>query len=108
MDPLRELPERLERIRDVYEFTTRRGDVIWIPPWMWHRVDYDGGGNGKIEYKLATTTKSTKTTTTSYEELSIGASIFHFYPMQYLTNFPLFSFLIVPNLIQEVLGFNTE
>jgi len=72
---------------------------------MWHRVDYDGGGDGIDESKLATTTK---TTTTSYEKLSIGASIIHFYPMQYLTNFPLFSFLIVPNLIREVLGFNTE
>ena len=82
------LHERLSRIPVVYNCTTRKGDVIWIPPWTWHRVDYDG------EY--------------SEESLSIGASIFHFFPKLYMTSNPLFSLLILPNLIQEVLGFNIE
>lgn len=68
---------------------------------MWHRVDYDSGDGGGEESESAAVA-------TPYENLSIGASIFHFYPYLYVTNLPLFSFLIVPNLIQEVLGFNTE
>ena len=34
MDPLIELPERLKNIPLVYECVTRRGDLIWIPPWV--------------------------------------------------------------------------
>ncbi|KAL3768186.1 hypothetical protein ACHAW5_007920 [Stephanodiscus triporus] len=94
MDPLIELRQRLNRIPLVYECVTRRGDSVWIPPWMWHRVDYDDDGDGEIS--------------ASEDRLSIGASIFHFYPTLYITNFPLFSFLIVPNLIREILGFNVE
>jgi len=99
MDPLTELPQRLGDMPQVYECTTRRGDIIWIPPWVWHRVDYDGEDGDGDESELAAA---------SYENLSIGASIFHFYPLLYLTNFPLFGFLIVPNLIREFTGFNVE
>ncbi len=34
MDPLIELPKRLKNIPLVYECVTRRGDLIWIPPWV--------------------------------------------------------------------------
>ena len=34
MDPLIELPERLKNMPLVYECVTRRGDLIWIPPWV--------------------------------------------------------------------------
>jgi hypothetical protein len=61
---------------------------------MWHRVDYDGGGD--VE------------TVAPDDNISIGASIFHFYPTLYITSSPLFGFLVVPNLIREVLGFNIE
>lgn len=57
------------------------------PPWMWHRVDYNGVPASTI---------------------SIGASVFHFYLKQYAMNFPLFAFIIMPNLVWEALGFNIE
>jgi hypothetical protein len=34
MDPLIELPERLKNIPLVYVCVTRRGDTMWIPPWV--------------------------------------------------------------------------
>jgi hypothetical protein len=66
---------------------------------MWHRVDYDGydGDDHETDKEMIPTDK-----------LSIGASIFHFYPTLYMTNFPLFSFLIIPNLLKELFGFNIE
>lgn len=73
---------------------------------MWHRVDYDDGGDGGDESALTKTTAALDDD--DGKKLSIGASIFHFYPLQYITIYPLFSFLIVPNLIQEVMGFNME
>ena len=64
---------------------------------MWHRVDYDGyDDNGRGADK-------------ALDKLSIGASIFHFYPTLFITkNFPLFSFLIIPNLLKELFGVNIE
>lgn len=126
IDPLVELPKRLNSLPLTYTCITRRGDSVWIPPWvcvylfvtswyeqnsrqsshitvhsflkMWHRVDYDGddgAGHGANE-------------STSKDNLSIGASIFHFYPTLYITNFPLFSLLIIPNMLKELFGFNIE
>eukprot|EP00804_Cyclotella_cryptica_P000345 CCRYP_008669-RA/>CCRYP_008669-RA protein AED:0.06 eAED:0.06 QI:12/0/0.5/1/1/1/2/0/783 len=63
------------------------------PPWMWHRIDY----------KPATAQDKNEN-----DRLSIGASIFHFYPKLYAMNFPLFACIIWPNLIWEVFGFNIE
>eukprot|EP00581_Thalassiosira_minuscula_P012858 CAMPEP_0183717754 /NCGR_PEP_ID=MMETSP0737-20130205/11259_1 /TAXON_ID=385413 /ORGANISM="Thalassiosira miniscula, Strain CCMP1093" /LENGTH=472 /DNA_ID=CAMNT_0025947231 /DNA_START=479 /DNA_END=1897 /DNA_ORIENTATION=+ len=100
MDPLTELPQRLESIPIVFKCTTKKGDAIWIPPWMWHRVDYDSGTGDRNESSLEAAEPE--------EQISIGASIFHFYPLLYVKNFPLLSYLIIPNLIQEVLGFNIE
>jgi len=81
---------RLSKVPVVYNCTTRRGDILWIPPWMWHRVDY----NDEAE--------------TAEDKLSIGASIFHFFPTLFVKTNPLFSWLILPLLIQEILGFNVE
>lgn len=61
---------------------------------MWHRVDYDDDG--------------VRDPSAPDDKLSIGASIFHFYPILYFANFPLFSFLIIPNLMREILGVNVE
>lgn len=65
---------------------------------MWHRVDYDVIENYEEE-ELATSSKN---------KISIGASIFHFFPLLYITNYPLFSILIVPNLLKEMLGYNVQ
>jgi hypothetical protein len=55
---------------------------------MWHRVEYSKASGES--------------------NLSIGASVFHFYPKMYALNFPLFAFVIIPNLIWEALGLNVE
>lgn len=125
IDPLDHLPERLNNLPLMYRCITRRGDSIWIPPWvcaffhsgaicfcilvrshlnsfyekMWHRVDYDGD----VGEEYGDDKESALN-----EKLSIGASIFHFYPTLYIQNFPLFSFLIIPNMIKELFGFNIE
>ena len=91
LDPKSELPERLRQLPKVYECVTNQGDAIWIPPWHWHKIDYNVG----------TSNESNET------QLSIGASVFHFYPRMYF-NMPLFAYLIVPNLIWEALGINVE
>eukprot|EP00956_Cyclotella_meneghiniana_P042786 scaffold249318_cov54-Cyclotella_meneghiniana.AAC.1 len=40
-DPLTELPIRLKEIPLVWKCVTNQGDALWVPPWMWHRVDYN-------------------------------------------------------------------
>ena len=68
---------------------------------MWHRVDYDDDSDKNYEEEeLATSSKN--------KMISIGASIFHFFPLLYITNYPLFSILIVPNLLKEMIGYNVQ
>jgi len=43
-----------------------------------------------------------------YKNVSFAASIFHFRPLESIRNNPLFASLIVPNLIKELIGTNTE
>jgi len=90
IDPQHDLPKRLKSLPLVYECVTKRGDALWVPPWMWHRVDYVGATDFEGD-----------------DTLSLGASIFHFFPKLFASN-PLFALLIVPNLIWELLGINTE
>jgi hypothetical protein len=97
MDPQHELPKRLKSLPLVYECVTNRGDALWVPPWMWHRIDYSS-------------TPTQKVAPPNFDEddtLSLGASIFHFFPKLF-ARAPLFAFLILPNLIWEVLGINIE
>lgn len=68
-----------------YTAITVAGDAMWVPPWTWHRVDY-------IESN----------------ELSIGASLFHFRFFEFVQNNPLFAFLIIPAMILEVVGYKTQ
>lgn len=76
-----------------YHATTGAGDALWIPTWTWHRVDY------KSKQSDNEGSKST---------IAIGASLFHLRPMELIKNNPLFCFLVIPNLVKEVLGINTQ
>jgi hypothetical protein len=67
-----------------YTTTTLAGDALYIPTWTWHRVDYDN------------------------DVLSVGASLFHFRVDAFVRNNPLFAVLIVPALIKELIGWNTQ
>ncbi|KAL7455064.1 hypothetical protein ACHAWC_009040 [Mediolabrus comicus] len=96
IDPTIDLPKRLKSLPLVYECVTRRGDALWVPPWMWHRVDYSYTKTQELEEDFD-----------EDDTLSFGASIFHFYPSLFI-RFPLFAFLILPNLFWEVIGVNIE
>jgi len=65
--------------------TTHAGDALYLPTWTWHRVDYNNGTS-----------------------VSIGASLFHFRVGDFWMRNPLFAILIVPALIKEVVGWNTQ
>lgn len=69
-----------------YQVTTRAGDALWIPTWTWHRVDYIG----------------------EKQDVAIGGSLFHFRPADFFRNNPLFAMLIIPSLIKELVGYNTQ
>lgn len=92
LDPITELPNRFEKLPLVWKCITKQGDALWVPPWMWHRVDYNRMSEDQ----------------SNKQNLSIGASVFHFYPKLYALNFPLFAFVIIPNLIWELVGLNVE
>jgi hypothetical protein len=68
-----------------YTANTAAGDAIWVPTWTWHRVDY-------IES----------------EDMAIGASLFHFRPLDFVRNNPIFAFLMVPAIILELVGYKTQ
>jgi hypothetical protein len=69
-----------------YEVITYPGDAIFVPTWTWHRVDYLKGSN----------------------DLSIGASIFHFRMLDYVRRNPLFAVLMIPALIGELAGISSQ
>ena len=85
-------PKALANVRH-YKVITRAGDGLWVPPWMWHRVDYLSdviGDDG------------------NQAEPALAASLFHFRPAEFAINNPLFALLMIPNLFKELLGRNTE
>jgi Cupin-like domain len=73
-----------------YYAITQVGDAVWVPTWTWHRVDY--------------TTRSTS----HGDGVSVAGSLFHLRPKQMLSHNPLFALLVVPSLIKEVIGINTQ
>ena len=68
-----------------YSAITAAGDAVWVPTWTWHRVDY-------IESS----------------ELAIGGSLFHFRALDFFRNNPLFAVLMVPAMMLELIGYNTQ
>ena len=60
------------------------GDAIWMPAWTWHRVDY-------------------------YPEVTaLSVSLFHVRLEQMLAQNPLFTLLVVPNMVKELIGWKTQ
>lgn len=92
---------------DCYEVTTGPGDALWVPPWTWHRVDYrdpplpaaaEAGAEDEEEGRGRERGGGA----------SLAASLFHFRPMEFFRNNPLFAMLVIPNLIKELMGRKTE
>jgi hypothetical protein len=69
----------------MYSATTKAGDAIWVPTWTWHRVDY-----------------------LPSKDIAIGGSLFHFRPLDFVANNPLFAGMILPALFLELIGYNTQ
>lgn len=69
------------------------GDAIWVPTWTWHRVDYDTESDHESSDRGS---------------ISLGASLFHFRPIDFVRNNPLFAVLMVPAMVLEVLGIKTQ
>eukprot|EP00667_Euglena_gracilis_P017867 EG_transcript_18893 len=59
-----------------YEVVVGEGDVLWVPTWTWHRVDYLPG------------------------VLALSVSLFHFRPWPFLLNNPLHALTLLPNLVK--------
>lgn len=75
--------EQFQKIKR-YEVVLEKGDLLFLPPWTWHRVDYLQG------------------------EPALGVSFFHVRPFEMLTSNPVFTTLIVPNMIKELIGWKTQ
>jgi len=86
-----------------YHITTTPGDALWLPTWTYHKVEY--------VYHRGTASKSTSSSQQMKlhdHHLSIGASLFHFRPIDYFRRNPLFAILLIPSLIRELLGIKTQ
>ncbi len=98
-------PETLQSRIPRYEATTTPGDAVWLPTWTYHKVDYvynsSDGSDGK-------NTGEHHTALLHKDQLSIGASLFHFRPIDYVRRNPLFAFLLIPSLIKELAGIKTQ
>ena len=79
------------------DVVTSAGDALWVPTWTWHHVDY-----------TTTTTTSSSDEEEVTNNLAIGASLFHFRPMDFWDNNPLFAFLLIPALLREALGLQRQ
>jgi len=67
-----------------YEFISKKNDVLWVPTWTWHRVNY------------------------LPDKIAISSSLFHFRPKQFIFSNYAFAFLIIPNLIKEIAGLKSQ
>ena len=83
VDPTADPAESLAHVRR-WVVETGPGDVLWVPTWTWHRVDYHDG------------------------ETALSASLFHFRAGMAAANNALFTGLVVPNMIKEVVGWKTQ
>ena len=67
-----------------YEIETEAGDVLYVPTWTWHRVEY------------------------LQDSVAVSLSVFEFVPLDYLVrNFPL-AVTLVPNIIKEAVGLKIQ
>jgi Cupin-like domain len=94
-----------------YQVITEAGDALWVPTWTWHRVDYvkSSSSSSSLPNARAESTASSQHNENEYSSnIAIGASIFHFRPLEFLQNNPLYSLLIVPAIVLELIGFKTQ
>jgi Cupin-like domain len=87
-----------------YHAVTDAGDAIWVPTWTWHRVDYVSTHEATISLDNVTSNADSS----SLHSIAIGASLFHFRPVDFVVNNPLYAVLILPAILLELIGYNTQ
>jgi Cupin-like domain len=87
-----------------YHAVTDTGDAIWVPTWTWHRVDYVSTHVATGSYDNVTR----KSSSTLVQSIAIGASLFHFRPVDFVVNNPLYAVLILPAIVLELIGYKTQ
>ena len=102
-----------------YEVMTSPGDALFVPTWTWHRVDYRTDLS-EAEAAAAAAVKTDDKFIGRMKELSnnnangdgnnvsIGASLFHFRAGDYVRRNPLFALLLVPAIIKEAIGVSSQ
>lgn len=78
LDPTSEIFATVPR----YSVVLERGDALFIPPWEWHRVEYVEGPP------------------------TLSASLFHVRPRELVTNNLLYTAVVLPNMLKELLSLN--
>jgi len=101
---------KLRELRRIprYEVTTHSGDAVWLPTWTYHRVDYVYSNDRTAIVGNHDNDNDNDNDNKPLHQLSIGASLFHFRPYDYLRRNPLFAVLLVPSLIRELAGTKTQ
>jgi hypothetical protein len=93
----------------MYSAETKAGDAIWVPTWTWHRVDYVMSTDEISSTKLSRmANKKRHDNDADTAHIAIGGSLFHFRPVDFVVNHPLFAALIVPALFLELIGYKTQ
>lgn len=82
-----------------FEVVTGPGDAIFVPTWTWHRVDY-----ARPQQTLLQDNDNGYGT----NDVSIGASLFHFRVGDFIRRNPLFAFLLVPAILGEAMGVSSQ
>jgi len=67
-----------------YELYLEKGDLLYVPTWWWHRVDYIP------------------------DITSLTVSLFHVRIEQLIKNNPLYAAAVFPNLLKELIGWKTK
>ena len=91
-----------------YRLRTLPGDAVWVPPWTWHRVDYVVAENQKAEDNNNEDDNEDDDGDTKDRTVALGASLFHFRPVEFVTRNPVFALLLAPYLAGELLGTKTQ
>jgi len=89
-----------------YRVRTLPGDAVWVPPWTWHRVDYvvmedegEEGGHSSVNGNIDETNDAT---------VALGASLFHFRPVDFVLRNPVYALILAPYLVGEFIGTKTQ
>mmetsp|Transcript_57979 Transcript_57979/g.141674 ORF Transcript_57979/g.141674 Transcript_57979/m.141674 type:complete len:310 (-) Transcript_57979:784-1713(-) len=95
-----------------YEVMTSPGDALFVPTWTWHRVDYTTAAAAAAAETVETdgdmTGRRKQNANDNENDVSIGASLFHFRVGDYVRRNPLFALLLVPAIIKEAMGVSSQ